>query len=138
MGNDVVKLNSVIFGDCREILKNIESESIHLILSDIPYGMGIDDWDVLHSNTNSAFLGTSPAQLRAGYVFKKRGKPPDRLIPEQYYMWCLSWAKDWLRVLKPGASAIVFAGRRLAHRCICAFEYVSMVKRKGCSPRTTT
>ena len=70
MGNDVVKLNSVIFGDCREILKNIESESIHLILSDIPYGIGIDDWDVLHSNTNSAFLGTSPAQLKAGCVLK--------------------------------------------------------------------
>ena len=70
MGNDVVKLNSVIFGDCREILKNIESESIHLILSYIPYGIGIDDWDVLHSNTNSAFLGTSPAQLKAGCVLK--------------------------------------------------------------------
>lgn len=130
MGNDIVKLNSVIFGDCREILKNVESESIHLILSDIPYGIGIDDWDVLHSNTNSAFLGTSPAQLKAGCIFKKRGKPlngwsqSDRLIPEQYYMWCLSWAQDWFRVLKPGASAIVFAGRRLAHRCICAFEDV--------------
>lgn len=59
---------------------------------------------------------------------KKRGKPlngwseADRKIPIEYYEWCLTWAEDWLRVLKPGASAFVFAGRRLAHRCICAFE----------------
>lgn len=38
--------------------------------SDIPYGIGADDWDVSHSNTNAALLGSSPAQERAGAVFK--------------------------------------------------------------------
>ncbi|MDR0977419.1 MAG: site-specific DNA-methyltransferase [Endomicrobium sp.] len=128
MKKNVVYPNSVICGDCREVLENIKSESIHLILSDIPYGISIEDWDVLHINNNSALLGTSPAQIKIGSIFKKRGKPlngwsrSDREIPKQYYDWCLSWAPDWLRVLKPGASAIVFAGRRLAHRCICALE----------------
>lgn len=121
-------LNNIINGNCIDVMKNIESNSIHLILSDIPYGIGADDWDVLHDNTNSAFLGSSPAQEKAGAIFKKRGKPlngwseADRQIPIQYYEWCLTWASDWLRVLKPGGSAIVFAGRRLAHRCVCAFE----------------
>jgi len=115
-------------GDCLEIMPTIPDGSIHLILSDIPYGIGAEDWDVLHNNTNSAFLGSSPAQEKAGAIFKKRGKPlngwseADRKIPIEYYEWCLTWAEDWLRVLKPGASAFVFAGRRLAHRCICAFE----------------
>ena len=100
------------------------------ILSDIPYGIGVEDWDVLHSNTNTAYLGSSPAQEKAGAVFKKRGKPlngwseADRLIPKQYYDWVSTWASEWYRVLKPGASAFVFAGRRLAHRAICAFEDV--------------
>jgi len=121
-------MNKIIYGNCLDIVKNIEPSSIHLILSDIPYGIGVDEWDVLHDNTNSAFLGTSPAQKKAGAIFKKRGKPlngwseADRQIPIQYYEWCLSWVNDWLRVLKPGGSALVFAGRRLAHRCICAFE----------------
>lgn len=121
-------LNKIIHGNCIDVVKNIESNSIHLILSDIPYGIGADEWDVLHDNTNSAFLGSSPAQEKAGAIFKKRGKPlngwseADRQIPKQYYEWCLTWVEDWLRVLKPGGSAIVFAGRRLAHRCICAFE----------------
>ncbi|KJR42748.1 modification methylase [Candidatus Magnetoovum chiemensis] len=126
--NDNIYLNKIIHGDCINILKDIESNSIHSIISDIPYGIGIDDWDVLHDNTNSAFLGSSPAQEKAGAIFKKRGKPlngwseADRLIPTQYYEWCLIWVKEWFRVLKPGGSAIVFAGRRLSHRCICVFE----------------
>ena len=128
--NDSSIINSIINGDCINVLKEIESDSIHLILSDIPYGIGAEEWDVLHDNSNSAYLGSSPGQEKAGAVFKKRGKPlngwseADRQIPIQYYDWCASWAKDWYRVLKPGASAIVFAGRRLAHRCICAFEDV--------------
>ena len=114
--------------DCIENLSVIPSESIHLILSDIPYGIAADDWDVIHDNTNSALLGTSPAQRKAGAVFSKRGKPingwsaADRLIPKQYYDWCSSWASEWFRVLKPGASAFVFAGRRFSHRCITALE----------------
>jgi site-specific DNA-methyltransferase (adenine-specific) len=124
------KINTVINADSIQELDTFPDNSAHLILSDIPYGIGIDDWDVLHDNTNSAYLGSSPAQQKAGAIFKKRGKPlngwseADRLIPKQYYDWCMSWAGKWLRVLKPGGSAIVFAGRRLAHRCICAFEDV--------------
>ncbi len=124
----MLPINEIINDDCLKILPQIESNSIHLILSDIPYGIGVDEWDVLHDNTNSAFLGTSPAQEKAGAIFKKRGKPlngwseADRQISKQYYDWCMKWTAEWLRILKPGASAIVFAGRRLAHRCIAAFE----------------
>jgi site-specific DNA-methyltransferase (adenine-specific) len=66
--------------------------------------------------------------LKAGAVFKKRGKPingwseADREIPKQYYDWCSRWAGEWLRVLKPGASVFIFAGRRFSHRCIAALE----------------
>ena len=109
-------------------MKQLPTESIHLILSDIPYGIGVAEWDVLHSNTNSALRGASPAQLRAGDVFKHRGKPlngwsrADRQIPAEYQQWCETFAMEWYRVLKPGASALVFAGRRLAHRCVVALE----------------
>lgn len=61
-------------------------------------------------------------------MFKSRGKPlngwseADKQISKEYYDWCSSWANEWLRILKPGASAFIFAGRRFAHRCICAME----------------
>ena len=123
-------INSIYLGDSIKLLKEIENTSIHLILSDIPYGISYEEWDVLHSNTNSALLGSSPAQERLGNIFKKRAKPlngwseADRKIGKEYYNWVATWAKDWYRVLKTGGSAFVFAGRRFAHHVILAFEDV--------------
>ena len=125
---DTLNDNAVHQGNSLELIKSVERESVHLILSDIPYGIGAEEWDVLHDNTNSAYLGSSPAQKTAGAVFKKRGKPingwseADRAIPKQYQEWCSQWAPEWYRVLKPGANVFIFAGRRLAHRCACAME----------------
>jgi site-specific DNA-methyltransferase (adenine-specific) len=126
--NETYYLDSISCTNGIEAVRNLAEASVHLILSDIPYGIGVEEWDVLHNNTNSALLGASPAQLKAGAVFKRRGKPlngwseADRQIPVEYQRWCASFAGEWLRVLKPGGSALVFAGRRLAHRCIVAFE----------------
>ena len=125
---DEIENNSVTNGDSIELIKKVQTQSAHLILSDIPYGIGADDWDVLHKNSNNAYLGSSPAQKSAGAIFKKRGKPingwsdADRKIPLEYQQWCEEWAREWYRALKPGASAIIFAGRRFSHRCICAME----------------
>ncbi len=121
-------LNTVVHADGIAAVRDLEESCAHLILSDIPYGIGAEEWDVLHNNTNSALLGSSPAQERAGAVFRRRGKPlngwseADRRIPAEYQHWCASFAAEWLRVLKPGGSALVFAGRRLSHRCVVAFE----------------
>lgn len=121
-------LNKIINADSIHGLSELPDDYVHLILSDIPYGIGVEDWDVLHDNTNSAYLGTSPGQAKAGGIFKKRGKPingwseADREIPKQYYEWCSKWASEWLRVIKPGGSVFVFAGRRYSHRCISALE----------------
>ena len=120
--------SSVQCGDSIELIRKLADNSIDLLLSDIPYGIGLDDWDILHANTNSAYGGKSPAQDKAGAVFKKRGKPingwseADKKIPYEYQEWCSTWAEEWLRVLKPGGSVFIFAGRRYAHRCICALE----------------
>lgn len=121
-------INEVIKGDSLKILKLIKDQTIDAIISDIPYGISYEEWDVLHNNTNSALLGTSTAQKKAGPVFQHRGKPlngwskADRKIAEEYQQWCGSWACEWLRVLKPGTSVFIFAGRRMAPRCICALE----------------
>ena len=120
--------NDIHQGNSLELIQILKTETVHLVLSDIPYGIGIEDWDILHRNTNSAYLGSSPAQRTAGAIFRKRGKPingwseADRTIPKQYHEWCTQWAPEWYRVLKPGGNALVFAGRRFAHRCACAME----------------
>jgi site-specific DNA-methyltransferase (adenine-specific) len=113
--------------DCFEHLAFLEKETIDLFLSDIPYGIGLDDWDVLHNNTNTAYLGSSPAQEgKSG--FKRRGKPingwssADRNIGKEYQEWCYQWASMVYPCMKEGASVFVFGARRTLHRVINAFE----------------
>ena len=55
-------LDDILLGDSIEIIKTLPSGYIHAIISDIPYGISHSDWDVLHSNTNSALGGASAAQ----------------------------------------------------------------------------
>ena len=115
-------------GDAIELVKKVQTSSVHMILSDIPYGISLDGWDILHSNTNSSLLGVSPSQEKAGNVFKRRGKPlngwnsQDKNMSAEYYEWCMGWAPEWYRVMISGGSCFIFAGRRFAHRCICAME----------------
>lgn len=117
-------------GDCIEILKEIELNSIHAVISDIPYGINYDDWDVLHNNKNSALGGSTEHQRSLGDLFKRRGKPingwssEDKLIPKEYQEWCRKWGILLYEVLKPGGSVLLFTGRRYMHRCIIALEDV--------------
>ncbi|MCL1987446.1 MAG: site-specific DNA-methyltransferase [Firmicutes bacterium] len=121
-------IDTIICGNSAEVLQTLPTEFAHAIISDIPYGINYGEWDVLHNNKNSALGGSSTAQNTSGTLFKRRGKPlngwsnADKKIPMEYQEWCESWAGECLRILKPGASCIIFAGRRFSHRCIVALE----------------
>src|SRR5689334_15881288 len=88
---------TILHGDCLKILPTIGENSVDLVLSDIPYGISLEEWDVLHTNTNSALGGQSPAQKKLGRGFKRRGKPingwskADLERPREYQEWCHSW-----------------------------------------------
>ena len=120
-------LDKITLADCREHLPHLEDDSIELLLSDIPYGIATDDWDVLHRNKNSALLGESPAQ-QGKPAFKRRGKPingwsrSDRNIGKEYEDWCSSWAHMVFPKLKNGGSVLLFGARRTMHHVVNAFE----------------
>lgn len=122
-----VYLDKITLADCREHLPLLTNDSIELLLSDIPYGINLDSWDVIHNNTNSALLGQSPAQFgKSG--FKRRGKPingwsqADRSMGREYEEWCKSWVQMVMPKLKSGASLFIFGARRTMHRVVNAFE----------------
>ena len=120
-------LDKITLGDCRNHIPYLADNSIELFLSDIPYGISLDDWDVLHNNTNSALLGQSPAQVGKS-AFKRRGKPingwsqADRNIGLEYQQWCQTWAEMVLPKMKSAASLFIFGARRTIHRVVNAFE----------------
>lgn len=119
---------TLLEGDSLKLLKSLESDSFHAIISDIPYGIGYEDWDVLHTNNNKALGGQSPSQIKAGKVFNRRGKPlngwskKDKEISKEYQEWCSEWTSQLYRLLKSGASCFLMTGRLYAHRCILAME----------------
>jgi site-specific DNA-methyltransferase (adenine-specific) len=120
-------INKIILGDCLNLISKLTDNSIDLFLSDIPYGISLDDWDVLHNNSNSALLGKSPAQ-EGKTGFKRRGKPingwsqADRNIGIEYQEWCKNWASRVYPKMKDGSFLFVFGARRTIHRVINAFE----------------
>lgn len=119
--------NQIVTGDCLQHLPQLPDNSLHALISDIPYGINLDTWDVLHENTNSALLGQSPAQ-NGKQGFKRRGKPirgwsaADRHIPYAYQAWCYQWACAVYPKLKAGASVFIFGARRTLHRALVALE----------------
>ena len=122
----MLEINKVHHGDAIKKLKEIPDNSIDICISDIPYGINYDEWDVLHENTNSA-LGGSHSSMN-GTSFKRRGKPingwneADKKIPYEYQMWCEEWMKELFRITKEGSPIILFSSRRYLHRVSVALE----------------
>ena len=119
-------------GDCLERMKEIESGSVDAVISDIPYGISFADWDVLHNNTNTALLGSSPAQKKSG-LFKTRGKPlngwskEDKNIGAEFHSWCCTWLSEVLRITKPCSPVLIMCGRQLQHRFTLAAEDCGLI-----------
>ena len=65
----------IYFSYFYDIIKNIEIEIIHAIISDIPYGIGYNDLNVLHNNTNSALGRSSKSQKKNVFLFSLCRKP---------------------------------------------------------------
>lgn len=45
-----VDIDNIHLEDSIDLIKDLDDDSIHLILSDIPYGIALDTWDVLHDS----------------------------------------------------------------------------------------
>ena len=92
-------------GDCLDLLRALPDNSIDAIVTDPPYGLSPDGrcrtWDDIESG-------------RKGGGFM--GKQWDAAVPG------VTWARECLRVCKPGAHIVAFGGQRTIHRLICGLE----------------
>lgn len=76
----------ILSGDCVEVMRGMDDESVDAIVTDPPYGLG--------------FMGKAWDDLPPG----------------------LEWARECLRVLKPGGHLLAFGGSRTYHRLAVAVE----------------
>jgi site-specific DNA-methyltransferase (adenine-specific) len=110
-------LNSIIAGDCLEILPQIEDNSIDVVLTDPPYFLDkLDEsWDY-EKVSNQKNLQTVKS-LPAGMKFdRKQGK--------RFYDFYIKVSEELFRVLKPGGFFFSFSSPRLYHRMASAVDDV--------------
>jgi len=74
------KLGKLYRGDCLDLMRGLDSDSIDLIFADPPF------------NLNKLY----PSKI------------DDNLKTEKYLMWCEEWAEESIRLLKPGGSFFVW------------------------------
>jgi site-specific DNA-methyltransferase (adenine-specific) len=122
-------------GDCLEVLKTLEDNSVDSIVTDPPYGIGFmnKEWDspqkhkelIERENKRSQERfeeGKSP--VKGGF---SKGVQPGLPIGgakegRWFQEWCEEWAKECYRVLKPGGHMLSFSAPRTYHRMATAFE----------------
>jgi len=96
------KSGSLLVGDCIEAMESIADESVSSVVTDPPYGI--------------AFMGASWDKIESPLAFQQ---------------WCEQWARECLRVLKPGGYLLSFGGARTAHRMIAGIEDAGFEIRDG-------
>lgn len=128
-------------GDCIEILKAMPMNSVDAIASDPPYGIGFmgKEWDTFtpetvegkarkmfqvgagrmrnHENLNVRGRSHSPALSPSQIEY-------DRTVEGQrgFQDFTMRWAREAIRVLKPGGHALICGAPRSAHRMVCGLE----------------
>ena len=117
-------LNRIIEGDAIDVLPNIDSDAVDLVLTDPPYFLDKLDngWDIkkVHNNKNLQTVKSLPAGMKFD---KQQGK--------NFYDWYFKIAKELIRVLKPGGFFFSFSSPRLYHRMTCAIEDAGFDIRDG-------
>ena len=107
---------SLMLGDCRELMNDFPSNSVHLIITDPPYFLdGMDGgWNARSLNVKKGKAGVVGG-LPTGMRFDKRqGENLQAFIQEV--------ARQAIRVLVPGGFFISFAAPRLYHRMAVAMD----------------
>ncbi len=90
-------VNQILHGDCLDVLKTLESNSIDAVVTDPPYGMGSKEPTAAEID---AYLAGANLDTGGDFMGKKWEIPPVRV-----------W-QECLRVLKPGGLLFAFASTR--------------------------
>jgi hypothetical protein len=110
----------------------MDAESIDAVVTDPPYGLEFmgKEWDKLGAITEAQKKDTKAWWNGSGNLVEGASGPfgggGQRIrygsSAKSMQEWHESWAREVLRVLKPGAHLLAFGGTRTYHRMTCALE----------------
>lgn len=122
-------------GDLFDVVPTFEAESIDSCVTDPPYGIGFmgKKWDTFKPGEEATRIVVNRAIESDTPNLKGRTRGPalspsaveyDRTATGQreFQAWCERWAREVIRVLKPGAHLLVCGAPRSFHRMACGIE----------------
>ena len=117
-----IELNKIHNQDCIEGMKLMEENSVDAIITDPPYGLEFmgKEWDKFGAKTGDITerWGKDGKTIPSNRVTFHKGLKANN----DFQKFCNSWAKECLRVLKPGGFLLSFGGTRTYHRMACGIE----------------
>jgi DNA modification methylase len=134
-------------GDCVEVMRELPENSVDAIVTDPPYGLGFmgKEWDVF-APANVAAQATRRDRKgterrneafpsKTGRLVQGAGVPVlyDESLAghRRFQAWCEAWAREALRVAKPGAHLVAFGAPRTYHRLASGIEDAGWEMRDG-------
>lgn len=113
---------SLHLGDCLEVLRSMPENSVDSVVTDPPYGIRFmgkawDGQDIVEMTKRDRPKGGENSLAMSAGKYSRTYE--DMLCFEEF---TLAWAKEAIRVLKPGGHILVFCSPRSYHRMACGIE----------------
>jgi len=112
-------------GDALDVLPTLPAASIDAIVTDPPYGLEFmgKDWDAPWKTGDGFRRSRNGDDAGRDDPFGRASRTsPEFIAGVGFQRWCLLWAGECLRVLKPGGHMLAFGGSRTYHRLAVAIE----------------
>lgn len=129
------KWTHLVRADLFDYLPTLEENSLDSCIVDPPYGIGFmgREWDTFRAGTEQKRYVASRVRESDNPNLRGRQRAPasspsaveyDRSLRGQiaFQEWTEAWAREVLRVLKPGAHLVVCGAPRSFHRMACGIE----------------
>lgn len=119
-------------GDCLDVLAELPDQSVDSVVTDPPYGLRFmgkswDGADIESATATRRRQAAMPDDGRSGANGGYRSASTeagryDLSANAAFGHWCELWARECLRILKPGGYLLTFGGSRTWHRLAAAVE----------------
>lgn len=132
-------VDCMVQGDCRDVLTQIPSDYFSACITDPPYNYEFigRNWDAQEIDRRLERVQNSTTLVKnipygsglAGGVRNQRWYNRIRQNILEYQSWCLTWAKQVFRTLRPGGFVLVFNSTRTVAHVQVALEEVGFYAR---------